>query len=409
MHRLSVSDMPVQGKCVFLRADLNVPLNDDAAITDDRRIREAVPTVRLLRERGCRVVVASHLGRPKGAVVERLRLQPVAARLGALLGTPVTMAPDCVGAAADAAKAGLQARQVLLLENLRFHPGETANDPAFATHLAAGCDCYVNDAFGTAHRAHASTVGVTKHLSPCGAGLLVQKEIAAFAAVLQAPARPVMAILGGAKVADKIPTILNLLPKVQTLLIGGGMAYTFLKVQGYPIGASLLDDASEGVVRDILTKAEAAGVRLELPVDHVVAPRLERDVPAETTEGPAVPEGQMALDIGPKTVARFIHVLQEASTVIWNGPLGAFEVPPFDAGTRAVAEALAAQDVFRVIGGGDTAAAVAQFGVAEAMTHVSTGGGAALELMEGKTLPGLDALDPAPAYSGRGAAGVRAR
>ena len=395
MRRLSVSEMSVAGKCVFVRADLNVPLDGDQRITDDTRIRAAVPTLRVLREQECRMVVASHLGRPKGRVVDALRLAPVADRLQHLLGSSVTMAPDCVGPDVEQLKANLQGGEVLLLENLRFHAGETANDPAFAAQLAAGCDCYVSDAFGTAHRAHASTVGVTAHLSPCGAGLLVEQELQAFGLVLQEPERPFVAMLGGAKVADKIPTIMNLLPNVDSIIIGGAMAYTFLKAQGHTIGASLLDADSEQTVVDILREAKTQNVRIELPVDHVIADRLEADVPTQTTDGPDIPDGAMGLDIGPKTIERFVDVVTAARTVVWNGPLGAFETAPFDAGTRALAEALAQLDTCRVIGGGDTAAAVAQFGLADTMTHVSTGGGASLELLEGKPLPGLEALDPA--------------
>ena len=396
MRRLSIRQMPVEGRCVFVRADLNVPLDDAGRITDDRRIAAVVPTLQMLRGQGCRIVLASHLGRPKGQVVERLRFGPVVDRLSGLLNAAVRQAPDCVGPAVDALKRNLQPGDVLLLENLRFHAGETANDPAFARALAGGCDCSVNDAFGTAHRAHASTVGVPAHLSPCAAGLLVEKEIAAFAGVLDTPGRPFVAILGGAKVADKIPTITNLLSKVDALLIGGAMAYTFLQAQGHPVGDSLVDADSADLVMDILRQAKTRNVRLELPVDHVVAPALAADAPTTTTEGPAVPPGMMALDIGPRTVERFVDVATSAATVVWNGPVGAFETPPFDAGTRALAEALAERDTFRLIGGGDTAAAVARFGVADAMTHVSTGGGASLELLEGKRLPGLEALDPAP-------------
>jgi len=396
MRRLSVTQMPVGGKCVFVRADLNVPLNAQGEITDDRRIREAIPTLNLLRDKRCRIVIASHLGRPKGKPVETMRLGPVARRLGDLIGVPVQMAPDCIGPEVDRLKAALVAGDVLLLENVRFHEGETANDPDFARALASGCDCYVNDAFGTAHRAHASTVGVTEYLSPCGAGLLVDKELEAFAAVLEKPVAPFVAILGGAKVADKIPTIANLLPKVHTIIIGGGMAFSFLKVQGYSIGSSLYDAQSATVVRDTLSQAERQGVRIALPRDHVVATSLQDNIETETTPGADVPEGKMGLDIGPQTVAKFTAIVKAAKTVVWNGPLGAFETPPFDAGSRAIAQALATSDALRVIGGGDTAAAVAQFGVAERMSHVSTGGGASLELLEGKALPGLEALDVAP-------------
>lgn len=397
MLRLSVAQMPVEGRCVFVRADLNVPLDGAGRITDDLRIRAALPTLRILREKGCRMVVASHLGRPKGQADTALSLAPVADRLGGLLGAPVTMAPDCVGPAVDALKAGLEPGSVLLLENLRFHAGETANDAAFARQLAAGCDCYVNDAFGTAHRAHASTVGITEYLSPCGAGLLVEQELQAFAGVLADPDPPFVAVFGGVKVADKIPTIANLLPKAQGIVIGGAMAYTFLKAQGHAVGTSLVDDGSADVVQEILAQAAAADVAVVLPVDHVVAAALEPGVATQTTPGPAIPPGMMGLDIGPKTVERVIALLQSARTIVWNGPLGAFETPPFEAGTQAVADAVAAMDSVRVIGGGDTAAAVAAFGVADRMTHVSTGGGASLELLEGKALPGLEALDPAPA------------
>ena len=386
-----LTDLDVAGKRVFVRVDFNVPL-DGTRVTDDARIRAALPTINLLRERGARVVLGSHLGRPKGAVKEELRMAPIAKRLSELLGTDVATPPDCIGPEAEQAVEMLQPGGVCLLENLRFHAGETKNDPAFVDALARLCDLYVTDAFGTCHRAHASTVGLPEKLGQGSAGLLVAKEIEAFEAVLKDPARPFVAVLGGAKVADKIPVLVNLVDKVDAVIVGGGMAYTFLRAREIPVGASRVEDAMVETARGILEKARTGGVEFMLPSDHLCADRFDKSAEAVQVDDPAIPDGLMALDIGPETARRYAARVETAGTVVWNGPMGVFEWPAFAKGTRAVAEAMAACPGVTVVGGGDSAAAVAQFGLREKMTHVSTGGGASLELLEGKTLPGLAAL-----------------
>ena len=392
MNKQTVRDVDVRGKRVLERVDFNVPLDKaTGAITDDARIRAALPTIRYLLEQNARLILCSHLGRPDGKVVEKLRLKPCAVRLSELLGQPVAMAPDCVGPQAEAAVAALEPGQVVLLENLRFHPEEEANDPAFAKALASLGDVYVNDAFGTAHRAHASTEGVAHYL-PAVAGLLMEKEIDYLGRALEAPERPFVAIIGGSKVSDKIGVLENLLGKVDSLLIGGGMANTFLLAQGFGVGQSLVEADKLDLARDILAKAMAAKVRLLLPVDVVVADRFAADAAWRVVPVSEVPVDWRILDIGPQTIVRFREELASARTVVWNGPLGVFEFPAFAAGTMSIAKALAQIRATTIIGGGDSASAVGQAGVADRMSHISTGGGASLEFLEGKTLPGLAAL-----------------
>lgn len=390
MAYLTVKDLDVKGKRVLVRVDFNVPLDASGKITDDTRIRAALPTIQYLLDAGAAVILMSHLGRPKG-VDEALRLDPVAARLSELIGRLVRKVNDCVGPQVEATARALQPGEVLLLENLRFYKEETQNDPEFAKKLASLADVYVNDAFGAAHRAHASTAGVAAYL-PAAAGLLLAKELEVLGNALERPERPFLAILGGAKVADKIGVIRNLLTKVDTLLIGGGMGYTFLKAKGYEVGRSLLDAERIELAKELMAEAERRGVRLLLPVDVVVADRFSNDANTKVVPVDAIPPDWEGLDIGPKTRELFAAEVKKARTIIWNGPLGAFEMPTFAAGTRAVAEALAQSDGTTIIGGGDSAAAVEQFGLAGAMSHISTGGGASLEFLEGKILPGVAAL-----------------
>ncbi|MBM3135427.1 MAG: phosphoglycerate kinase [Chloroflexi bacterium] len=392
MNKKTVQDINVQNKRVLVRVDFNVPLDKaTGAITDDARIQAALPTIRYLIGQGARVVLCSHLGRPDGKVVDKLRLGPVAQRLSELLGQPVARTDDCVGPAVQAAVAAMRPGDVLLLENLRFHAEEEANDPVFARQLAALADVYVNDAFGTAHRAHASTEGVAHYL-PAVAGFLMEKEIDYLSRALENPARPFDAIIGGAKVSDKIAVLQNLLGKVDALLIGGGMANTFLKAQGHEVGQSLVEDDKLELARSLLAQAQARHVRLLLPVDVVVADKFAADAAAKTVPVTAVPADWRILDVGPQTVKLFAQELKAARTVVWNGPLGVFEFPAFAQGTIALAKALAASRATTIIGGGDSAAAVEKAGVADKITHISTGGGASLEFLEGKTLPGVAAL-----------------
>ena len=389
MNKKTVRDLAVAGKRVLVRADFNVPLDEQCHISDDRRIQAALPTIRYLRDQGARVVVCSHLGRPKGRVKEELRLTPVAQRLSELLDVEVAMADDCVGEKVKCMVSAMKPGDVLLLENLRFHPQERANDPEFAQHLAELADVYVNDAFGTAHRAHASTEGVA-HLLPAAAGFLLERELTFLGEALAEPTRPFVAILGGAKVSDKIGVIENLLPKVDRLIVGGGMANTFFKAQGLEVGESLLEEDKVALARDLLARA---GATLLLPSDVVVADEFAPDARHKTVSVDKVPDGWRILDIGPKSVEQFRTVVRAAKTVVWNGPMGVFEFPAFAAGTFALAKALAGIEATTIIGGGDSAAAVEQAGVADQMTHISTGGGASLEFLEGKTLPGVAALD----------------
>ncbi len=387
----SISDVDVRGKRVFCRVDFNVPLQE-GRVADDTRIRAALPTIRHLMERGARVILASHLGRPKGQVKEELRLTPVADRLSELLGQPVEKVDEVIGPAVTERVARLKEGQILLLENVRFHPGEEKNDPELARAFADLADLYVNDAFGAAHRAHASTEGIARHL-PAVAGFLLQRELEVLGEALESPERPFTAVIGGAKVKDKIGVIDNLLDKVDNLLIGGGLSNTFIKAQGHEVGTSLLEEDKLELARRLLDRAVAKGVRLLLPVDAVVADRLEDPADIATVAVDAIPSDRMALDIGPKTRERFAEVIRASKLVIWNGPMGVFEQKPFDEGTYAVARAMAESEARTIVGGGDSAAAIERSGLADRMDHISTGGGASLELMEGRELPGVAALN----------------
>jgi phosphoglycerate kinase len=394
-RKLSVRDLrDLSGRRVFCRVDFNVPIQD-GRVQDATRIEASLPTLRLLLAAGARVVLASHLGRPKGKPKPEYSLAGVVRHLESLLGSPVAFAGDCIGPYARAAVSTLAPGRALLLENLRFHPEEEANDPAFAASLAALADGYVNDAFGTAHRAHASTAGVPSRLKPAAAGLLMQAELDHLGRLLEHPDLPFVAILGGAKVSDKIELIDNLLPRVDTFLIGGAMAYTFFAAQGNPVGRSLVEADRLDLARGVLERVRAAGKALRLPVDHVVAVGGDDDS-VRTTAGPEIDADEAGMDIGPKTAAAFSADIARAGTVLWNGPVGRFEVEAFSHGSRAVASALATSRAVSVVGGGDTGAAVHAFGVASKMTHVSTGGGASLEFLSGLPLPGVEALDDAP-------------
>lgn len=386
----TVRDISIQGERVLLRADLNVPL-EDGAVADDTRIRESLPTIQYLVAGGASVLVCSHLGRPKGERHPDLSLAPVGERLAELLGQPVAFAEDCIGAPAVDAAQSLGAGDVALLENLRFHPEEEANDRVFAAVLGTLATVYVNDAFGAAHRAHASTVGVA-NLLPGVAGLLLEKEVRYLGSLVADPPRPFAAIVGGAKVSTKIAAIDHLLPKLDRLLVGGGMANTFLKAKGVDVGASLVEDDLLDMARDILARADAAGVTVSLPEDAVVAAKLSPDAEADTVPIDAFPPDRMILDVGPATLTSFEAALADSAAVVWNGPLGVFEIEQFASGSFGLARALAELDATTVVGGGETAAVVARSGLAERFTHVSTGGGASLEMLEGRELPGVAAL-----------------
>jgi phosphoglycerate kinase len=398
MDKSTVRDVDVEGRRVFVRADLNVPL-EDGRITDDTRIRASLPTIVYLLERGASVILASHLGRPKGKVNDALRLKPVADRLSQLLGRPVRMTGDAIGPGVQVAVEKLRGGDMLMLENLRFHAEEEANDPDFARALANGLDLYVNDAFGAAHRAHASTEGITHHL-PAVAGLLMEREVDALSRLLQKPAKPFHAVIGGAKVSGKLEVLEALLSRCQAILVGGGMANTFLAAKGNEIGKSLVEEDRLKDAERILAEARRKRVRFMLPTDAVVAPQIHHRSRTEVVSIDAVPRDQMIVDIGPQTIAAFTEHLAKAKTVFWNGPMGVFEMPQMAEGTKAIARFLAKRARARVVvvvGGGDSVAAVEQLDLADRMTHVSTGGGASLEFLEGKTLPGVAALLPADA------------
>ncbi|HET7695586.1 MAG TPA: phosphoglycerate kinase [Vicinamibacterales bacterium] len=393
MNKRSIKDLDLEGRRVLMRVDFNVPIKN-GEIKDDTRIRASLPTIQYALEHGARaVVLCSHLGRPKGRPAPEYSLRPVADRLSQLLGKPVAFAEDCVGEPARKAVDSVPAGGVVLLENLRFHAEEEKNDPAFAAQLAGLADVYVNDAFGSAHRAHASTEGVVRHVKESAAGLLMAAELEHLGRVLHQPDRPFVAILGGAKVSDKLEVIENLIPRVDALLIGGAMAYTFFQARQLPVGKSLVEPELVDAARQIEARAKARGLRLELPSDHVVAPKLEAGAPAETLAvgDPAIGD-RMGLDIGPKTIETYRSVIGGAKTVIWNGPMGVFEIDAFAKGTLAVADAVASVRGTTVIGGGDSIAAVAKAGVTDRITHISTGGGASLEFLGGRELPGVAAL-----------------
>jgi phosphoglycerate kinase len=392
MAKKTLRDVDAAGKRVLVRADFNVPLDAQGRITDERRIVESLPTIQYLLERGAKVILMSHLGRPKG-VDDKLRLNPVAEALEKHLGRPLKKLDDCVGPQVEAAVQQMKPGDVILLQNLRFHGEEEKNDPEFSQQLARLGEVYVNDAFGTAHRAHASTEGVTHYLRPAVAGFLMQKEIEIMGRALSQPARPFVAVLGGVKVSDKIGVIENLIPKVDALLIGGGMAYTFFKAQGKEIGNSILEAGREELARQLMEKARSAKIRFELPSDVVVVRELKADSPPQIVPADAIPKDMMGVDIGPETARRFAGIVRDAATVIMNGPMGIFELAPFAEGTRAVGQAMAACKGTTIVGGGDTAAAMEHLGFASSLTHVSTGGGASLEFLEGKALPGVAALD----------------
>ncbi|MDI7246153.1 MAG: phosphoglycerate kinase [Bacillota bacterium] len=391
MAKATVRDVDVRGKRVLVRVDFNVPTNAEREITDDTRIRAALPTIRYLIDHGAKVILASHLGRPKGKPVDEFRMDPVAKRLSELLGKPVRKLDECVGDEVRAGVSGMKDGDVVLLENLRFHAEEEANDEGFARSLAELAEIYVNDAFGTAHRAHASTAGVARFL-PAVAGFLMEKEIEVMGKALADPERPFAAILGGAKVKDKVGVVKNLLDKVDTLMIGGGMAYTFLKAKGLEVGQSILEADKIDLANELMEKARARGVRFMLPSDVVVADRFAEDAETRVVPVDKIPPDWQALDIGPRTVAEFGRAVAGAKTVVWNGPMGVFEMKPFAEGTRGVAKALAESKAVTIVGGGDSAAALEEMGFADKVTHVSTGGGASLEFLEGRELPGVAVL-----------------
>lgn len=390
-HKKTMKDIAVKGKRVFVRVDFNVPM-ENGHITDDTRIVAALPTITYLVEQGAKVILASHLGRPKGDIKEELRLTAVGEKLSELMGKPVQKLDESIGEAVEAAVSKMADGDIVLLENVRFHKGEEKNDPALAQHFAKLADLYVNDAFGTAHRAHATTAGIANYL-PAVSGFLLEKEIAVLGKALSNPERPFTAIIGGAKVKDKINVIENLLDKVDHLIIGGGLSYTFTKAQGYDIGQSLLEEDKIELAKSFIKKAAEKGVQLHMPVDAVVANEFSKDADTKIVDIDRIPSDWMGLDIGPKTVAEYAKVINNSKLIIWNGPMGVFEMDAFANGTKGVAEAMATTEGYTIIGGGDSAAAVEKFQVADQMNHISTGGGASLEFMEGKELPGIVALN----------------
>ena len=395
MSKIIVNNVDVKGKRVFVRVDFNVPIKN-GIISDDRRIREAIPTIQHLINQGAKVILASHLGKPKGIPVPELSLAPVCVRLSELIRRSVVMAPDCIGPAVAKLVDAMKEGDVLMLENVRFHKGEEKNDPEFAKALSALADLYVDDAFGTSHRAHASTEGITRFMNPpFAAGFLIQKELKYLGDALDNPERPFVAILGGMKVKDKIRVIRNLLKKVDTLIIGGGMSYTFFRAKGYEIGASLFDKDALEIAKDILREAESQPGKILLPIDCMVADKIDSGAQTKIVPVDQIHECYQGVDIGPQTVELYIKIIKEARTIVWNGPMGVFEYDQFEKGTRRIAEAMANSKAVTVIGGGDSAAALEKFGLAGKMTHVSTGGGASLEFLEGIYLPGIAILTDA--------------
>lgn len=395
MPKLTIDDINFEGLRALVRVDFNVPLSETGEVTDDTRIRESLPTLRkILTDKG-KLILMSHLGRPKGKPNPSMSLKPVATRLSELLEIPVLMAPDCIGGDIEKMVTALKPGEVLMLENLRFHSEEEANDPTFAQQLARLGDVYVNDAFGTAHRAHASTEGVTKFLERSAAGYLMQKELEFLGKALENPERPFVAILGGAKISGKIDVIQNLLPRVDYLLVGGGMMFTFLKAQGYEIGKSLLEADKIPLARELLSQGKMGRAQLVLPVDCLVASELSKEAETQSISIDAIPEDLIGVDIGPQTISRFIEIISSGRTLVWNGPMGVFEIDKFAKGTEAVAKAIAEsteKGALSIVGGGDSAAAVAKIGLSNKISHISTGGGASLEFLEGKVLPGVAAL-----------------
>lgn len=390
-NKMSVADLDVKGKRVIVRVDFNVPLDSEGNITDDKRIRGALPTIKYIIENGGKLILVSHLGRPKNGFEAKYSMKPAADRLSELLGKEVILAKDVIGEDAKAKAAALKEGEILMLENVRFHKEETKNDPDFAKELASMADIYVNDAFGTAHRAHASTAGLADYL-PSACGFLIKKELDIMGKALDNPERPFVAILGGAKVSDKISVIENLIDKVDTLIIGGGMAYTFFKAQGHGVGKSICEDDKVELASSLLAKAKEKGVNLLLPVDNVVGKEFDANTEAKTVPSEAIPDDWMGLDIGEETIKLFSDAIKDAKTVVWNGPMGVFEMEQFARGTEKIAQAMAQCRGTTIVGGGDSVAAIKKMGVEDNLTHISTGGGASLEFLEGKVLPGVAAL-----------------